>query len=529
MSDAPRAVSTWAPLRNRIFRALWIAVLVSNIGTWMQTVGAQWLLVHQPHAAILVSLVQTADTSPDFLLAFVGGVLADTLDRRRLLIASQVVLVIAGVALTGLTIAHEMPPALLLTFTFVFGAASVVELPAYQALVPDLVPRSELTSASALSSIGVNLARAVGPGLAGLVIAQAGVAAVFALNTISFAVFAVVLLLFRPPGRPRRLLPEPFVSAVRAGERYVRYSPPVRRIFLRAALFLVPGTALWALLPLVADRRLQLGAGGYGLLLGALGIGAVGGALALPAFRARLSMTASIVAASLLYGASLAAVVLVRIVVVDLALLLVAGAAWVTVLAIVNAELQLFLPGWVRARGLSIYQMVLFGSQAFSATMWGLIASRIGLVATFLAASAVMIVGAATARSWPLLDTSGIDRSAVSYWPEPQLFAEPNPQAPTVVRSTYTVAPEDEERFLEAMARVRRSRLRTGATRWGLFRDGANPRVFVELYVVPTWEEHLRQHADRLTGADQRFERDADALSHPPPQASHLIAVPIPE
>jgi hypothetical protein len=210
-------------------------------------------------------------------------------------------------------------------------------------------------------------------------------------------------------------------------------------------------------------------------------------------------------------------------------LLLIAGVAWVDVLATVNVELQLFLPRWVRARGLSIYLTVLFGSQAFGATLWGIIAGTFGLVPAFLAAALVIIVGATTARLWPLLDTSGLDRGTVSYWPDPQLALEPDRDQPTVVRSTYTIAPENEDQFLRAMTRVRRSRLRTGAVRWGLYRDGQNPRVFVELYVVPSWEEHMRQHADRLTGADQRFEEEADAVSDPPPQTSHLIAAELPD
>src|SRR6202165_2774298 len=183
MSAPSTTVSTWAPLRIGLFRAIWIAVLVSNVASWMQTVGAQWLLVGQPNASILVALVQTADYLPDMLFGLVGGVLADNFERRRLLMAVQVCLVIVGAGLAGLTIAGQMPPALLLTFTFLIGSGSVLTLPAYQALVPDLVPRNQLPAASALSSISINLARAAGPAIAGVVIARAGVGAVFALNT----------------------------------------------------------------------------------------------------------------------------------------------------------------------------------------------------------------------------------------------------------------------------------------------------------------------------------------------------------
>src|SRR4030088_3361192 len=197
MSVSSKTASTWTPLRNRVFRALWLAVLVSNVATWMQTVGAQWLLVSQPHAPILVALVQTADYLPDLVFGLVGGVLADTFDRRRLLMAVQGFLVVVGAALAALTFAGQMPPALLLTFTFLIGCGSVLTLPAYQSLVPDLVPRNQLHSAAALSSISINVARAAGPAIAGAVIAQAGVGTVFALNTVMYLLFLVVLIVWR--------------------------------------------------------------------------------------------------------------------------------------------------------------------------------------------------------------------------------------------------------------------------------------------------------------------------------------------
>jgi predicted MFS family arabinose efflux permease len=523
------AVSTWAPLRIGVFRAIWLAVLVSNIATWMQTVGAQWLLVTQPHASILVALVQTADYLPDVLFGVVGGVLADTFDRRRLLMAIQGFLVISGAALAALTFAGQMPPALLLTFTFLIGCGSVVTLPAYQSLVPDLVPRSQLHSAAALSSISVNLARAAGPAIAGLVIARAGVGAVFALNTAMYLVFLVVLVAWRPPaGAPPRTV-EGFISALRAGGRYVRYAPVVRRILLRSTLFLVPASALWALLPLIASQRLAQGADGYGLLLGALGVGAIAGGLVLPRVRARLSINALLAASGIVYAVVLATAVLISNAVVILIVLLPAGVAWMAVLSTINGELQLFLPAWVRGRGLSVYQTVLFGAQGFGALMWGVIAAPAGMVPTFLIAAALMLAGVATMRMWPLIDTTGMDRSSVQFWPEPRLVVDADPEdGPVVVRSIYTVAPEKEEPFLRAMARVRLSRLRTGATQWGLFRDGETPHRFVELFVVSSWEEHMRQHAERLTGTDRQYEEEAQAFSDPPEETSHLIAVELP-
>ena len=524
VSSEPR-VSTWAPLRNGAFRVLWIAVLVSNVGTWMQTVGAQWLLVHLPHAALLVALVQTADYLPDVLFGLVGGVLADIFDRRRLLLAVQLSLAAVGVALTVLTYFGQMPPALLLTFTFVIGCSSAFTNPAYQSLVPDLVPRPQLRAASSLSSISINIARLVGPALAGVVIARAGVAAVFGLNALAFVFFGIVVALWRPRAATAPQLPERFVSALRAAGRYVRNAPVVRRILLRAALFLVPASALWALLPLIASQRLHLGAEGYGLLLAALGAGAVAGALLMARVRSAVSDNAMLAGASGVYAIVLVAIALVPSFVADMLALLPAGAAWIAVLSNVNAELQLFLPGWVRARGLSVYQTVLFGAQAAGALLWGLLAEPFGVVVAFLVAAAMLAAATATIRWWPLTDTSGMDRSAAP-WPEPHLAFDVVPDGgPVVVRTVYTVPAEREKAFFEAMERVRLSRLRTGATQWGLFRDGENPHRFVELFVVPSWEEHLRQHRHRQTGTDRDYEEQANALSDPPPETSHLIAV----
>jgi MFS family permease len=330
---------------------MWIAVLVSNVGTWMQTVGAQWLLVHLPHAALLVALVQTADYLPDILFGLVGGALADVFDRRRLLIAVQLSMACIGVALTVLTFAGQMPPALLLAFTFALGCSSVFTNPAYQSLVPELVPRQQLRSASALGSISINLARLIGPALAGILIARIAVSAVFGLNALTYLFFGVVVLAWRSPDGTTPELPERFISAMRTGSRYILNAPVVQRILLRSTLFLIPASVLWALLPLVATQQLGLGADGYGLLLGALGAGAVAGALLLPRFRSRLSSNLLIGAASAVYALVLILIVLVPNRILAMIVLLPAGAAWIAVLSDINAELQLFLPAWVRARG----------------------------------------------------------------------------------------------------------------------------------------------------------------------------------
>jgi MFS family permease len=527
MTQSGSTSSTWAPLRAKAFRWLWVASLVSNVGTWMQTVGAQWLLVHAANAAILVSLVQTADMLPDVLFAIVGGVLADILDRRRLIIGVQAGLAATGALLATLTITGHMSPALLLMFTFVIGSGSVFITPAYQSLVPDLVPREDVPSAVQLNSINVNIARAVGPGIAGIVIAHFGVGADFAVNAGTFLLYAIAALFWRPSRNITPELPERFFAALRAGGRYVRYAPVVRRILLRAALFLVPASALWGLLPLVASRRLALGPSGYGLLLGALGVGAIGGVTVLSTLRAKLSSNALIALSSGFFAAALFVVALVHSTIADVVVLLPTGATWVWMLATLNTSLQLFLPGWVRARGLSIYQMVLFGAQGIGALVWGIVADAFGLTVAFVASAVLLAAGTASLRLWPLLETSHMDRSIVVR-PDPEFDLEMGSSArPVVVWTNYTIAPEREAAFMHAMTRVRESRFRTGATEWGLFRNGEEPGEFEEIFFVASWDEHLRQHRERLTGADRDFEEVAKSLSTSPPRTRHLFSTPI--
>ncbi|MFI5838935.1 MFS transporter [Catenuloplanes sp. NPDC051500] len=523
-------MSITAPLRIAVYRNLWLAVLVSNIGLWMQTVGAQWLLVSEPNASTLVALVQTASLLPVFLLALPSGALADSLDRRRLLLAVQTGLAVVGGLLTLFTAIGDLHPALLLTFTFALGAGQALTLPAWQALIPDLVPRPQLVSASALGSISINVARAVGPAVAGLLIAQAGAAVVFGINALTFVLFAAVLARWRPATSSAPRTPEPFTAAVRAGSRYVRHSPVVRRILLRAVLFIAPGNALWALLPLVASKRLGFGSGGYGLMLTVLGAGAVAGAFLLGPIRARVSNNRMLFVAGVLYAAALAVLGLVQVPALVMIALLPAGLAWVAVLSTINASMQLFLPGWVRARGLSIYQIVISGAQALPALAWGLLADAAGLPVALAASAALMLAGTLSLRFWGLIDTGNMDRQPVVFWPEPHLTLEPDPRTgPVLVTARYRVRPENEAAFIDAMQGVRRSVQRTGAYRWGLFRDGVQGGTFVAVYLVASWEEHLRQHEGRFTGSDQAAEERARALADGPPEVSHLLPATRPQ
>ena len=408
---------------------------------------------------------------------------------------------------------------------FLLGTGAALGTPSYQSLVPELVPRDEIPAAAALNSISINVARALGPAIAGVLVAAAGVGTTFTVAAATALCYAVVVALWHPPvaERPR---PERFVPALRAGSRYIRNAPVVRRILLRAALFLVPASSLFALLPLIASHRLGLGSGGYGLLLAALGLGAIAGALVLPRVRTRFSINTLVTAAGVFYALVLAAVGLLHDAIPVLVLLIPAGVAWVVVLSTLNASLQLFLPAWVRGRSLAVYTIVLFGSQALGALVFGGLADLLGLVQALLIAAGSAALAAASIVMWPFLQTDGMDRSTVVYWPEPQLGPDLDASGRTVmVTVSYRVGTANRQAFVEAMAGVRGSRLRTGAVSWGLYRDGGRDDTFVELFVVPSWEEHLRQHHERLTGTDRAYQERATALSEGVPVVAHLVDV----
>jgi MFS family permease len=514
----------WSPLRIAAYRNLWLALLAANVGTWMQTVGAQWLLIDHSHAETLVAAVQTASMLPILLFALPAGVLADAFDRRHLLIAVQGFLAAVGVLMTVLTAIGHMRPPLLLTLTFALGTGQALTLPAWAALIPQLVPRDQIRSASALGAISVNVARAIGPAVAGVLVAEAGVAVVFGINAATFVLFAATLLHWRPKSARPTESPERFTAALRAGGRYVRYSPTLRRLLLRIVLFILPGSALWALLPLVASERIGSDSHGYGLLLTALGAGAIAGGIALPKLRSRMSASKLLGVAGLLFGLVLLDVATLNDLAAVAVALAPAGAAWVVVLANLNAEIQLFLPNWVRARGLAVYQVVFAGGQALGALAWGGVAQAVGLEVTFLLAAAIMVFDAVALALWPLPDLRDVDREPAVIWPEVSLAVRPDPQAgPVLVTSAYQVRPERENEFMEAMRLVRGTRMRTGALRWGLFRVGEEPQRFVEVYQLATWEEHERQHDGRFTAADQESEERAKAIADEGPEAQHLL------
>ncbi|NUS84669.1 MAG: MFS transporter [Streptomyces sp.] len=525
-SPAPaESDSPWAPLAARVFRALWIAQLVSNIGSWMQTVGGQWLLVGD--GAALVTLMQTASSLPVVLLALPSGVIADRLDRRSVLLAAQFAMLAVSGALTVLAFTDALTPTTLLVLTFLLGCGTALMGPAWQAIQPELVERRQLGQAAALGAVNMNLARAVGPALGGAVVAAAGAGWVFAFNTASYLGIAAVLMMWR---RPSTAAPaagnEGLLAALHAGRRYVWNAPGVRRVLLRTLLFIPGGAALWALLPLTANRSLGLGSGGYGLLLAAVGVGAVAGAFALPWVRRVLGANGTLAAGAVVFAGVLAVLATVRAPWLVALALLPAGLAWIAALSTLNAAVQARLPGWVRARGLAVYLLVFQGGQALAAPVWGAVAEWLGLSASLLIAGAVMLLSAASVRRWPLYDAEWINPSTSDHWPTPPLVFEPGEaDGPVLVNIVYRVPADSHAEFTGRMRHVARSRRRTGALTWGLYQDGNDPERFVETYLVSSWAEHLAQHHVRLTATDRRREERARELLAPGtlPEVTHAF------
>lgn len=523
--ESPSEPGPWAPLRRPVFRALWIAGLASNVGTWMQNVGAAWLMTTLAPTPFWVSMVQAASSLPFFLLALPAGALADVVDRRRLLLVALAWLLACTSLLAGLALADRVGPGGLLALTFAIGVGGTFLAPAFLAIIPELVSREQILVAVSLNGISMNLARAVGPALGGLLVAAAGVGFAFLANALSYlGVIGAIARWQRPPAEGR-LPPEDLIGAMRTGVRYVRHSGPLQLVLIRVAVFVVPASAFWALLPLYAREQLGLGPAGYGVLLGFFGAGAVAGGLVLPALRSRVGAQRVTTLAALGYAAAMIALGAAPTLPAAAPALLVAGAGWLALLTTLSAVAQLVLPAWVRARGLSVYLLVLFGSLALGSAAWGGAAERIGVPRSFEIAGAAVALSRLFVWRLRLPDDAGPDLTPAPRWLDPQLGAAvAADRGPVLVTVEYEIDAADAERFARTMRALGDVRLRDGAIRWGLWSDTARPGRYLESFVVESWIEHLRQH-ERITAADRELQRRAGAFHRGAgePRVAHYV------
>jgi MFS family permease len=524
-STAIEHPSAWSPLRHHLFRMLWIAAFASNMGTWIQDVGAAWLMTTLSPSPAMVALVRTASALPMFLFALPAGALADVLDRRRLLLFTQSLMLAAAALLALLSFAGWITPLGLLVLTFALGVGTALNAPAWQANLSELVPRKEMAPAIALNSASINLARSIGPAIGGLIIAASGPSATFALNAISFC--GVIIVLYRWRRQPvRTVLPaERVLGAIRTGVRYVRHAPSVLAVLARSIAFTLFASSLLALLPAFARFELGRGPTGYGILLGFFGVGAVLAASQLARARARFGTEPIVAVAIGVFAVALFVLAWVRLfALVDIAVLC-AGAAWLTLLSTFNAAVQTMVPSWVRGRALAVVILVFFGAMALGAAMWGYVAHNAGMSIAFTASGIGLLIGLYFTRNLRVAPGETLDLSPSVHWPAPNVVKElSHDQGPVVVTVEYVIDPERARHFHRVMKRVRRIRRRDGAISWGLLADVEQPNRYTETFVVESWLEHLRQH-ERVTVTDRAVLEKARSfhLGAEAPRITHYL------
>ena len=528
--------SALVPLRNGTFRSLWIASVVAWLGTWLQNTGAGWLMTVLAPRPLIVAMVQAATIMPVFLLALPGGALADSVDRRVFLIATQIWTILAAATLAAFTLGHAMTASLLLVLTFAIGIGSALTAPAWSAIIPELVPREDLVQAIALNGIGYNLTRAVGPALAGFLIFLGGTSLAFSLYTVSIIAVIVALVSWHRGKRFTGLPREHFVAAMRAGVRFVRNTPAVRCAMMRTIAYSVPASAPWALLPLVVREQLHLGAGMYGLILGMMGIGGVTSGMLLPIVRGRLTRNATIVGCSLFSCAGIALLSLAHHWLHAALGMLLFGIGWTSAYATIQAAAQLVCPTWVRARALSIYQLAQNGALTVGSFAWGALGGQVGMAEALMTAAVLGVVLAFAAQRFGI---EQVGPTIAARPPEEKALAPETPAAELVpllrhargrVMETmhYRVSPAERRAFLAVMREVRRVRGRAGAVFWQLYEDVAHPDGWLELWSMESWTDHLRE-VGRLSDDDRAMLARAASYRADPairPPARYLCVDP---
>lgn len=525
-APAAGSSSPWSPFRHATYTVLWIATVVANIGTWMYTAASGWLMTSLNPDPFIVSLVQVATTLPMFLFALPAGALTDIIDRRRFLIVIESATTLVSAIFAALVWLDLATPGNLLLLTFLIGVGGALTSPPWQSIVPQLVPKEDLRPAVAANSVGLNVSRAVGPALGGVLTAAIGIAAPFWLNALSNLGIIGALIWWRPPKKATRPLPaERFISALRIGLRHGRSNPHLRATLIRAVVFFLFASAYWALLPLVARNQIRGGPQLYGILLGAIGAGAVAGAFALPWLGRKLGPDRVVAAGTVGTAVTLLLFGLARDTATAVSASLLAGIAWIAVLASLNVSAQLALPDWVRGRGLAIYVTVFFGAITLGSAVWGKVAGFVGLPATHFTAAAGALAAIPLTWRWKLQTAAGLDLAPSMHWPTPIIAHDIElERGPVLVTVDYRTRPEDRGAFLDAIEKLGLQRRRDGAYAWDVLEDAAEEGHFVETFYLESWLEHLRQH-ERVTNADRALQEEVGRFHLAgEPKVTHLIA-----
>lgn len=490
-----------SPMAIPIYRAVWFAAMASNFGGLIQSVGAAWMMTSLTRSAVLIALVQASVTLPIMLLALWSGAIADSFDRRKVMLLAQFFMLAVSLTLTLCAWFQLLTPWLLLACTFLVGCGAAVSASAWQASVGDMVSRKALPAAVALHSMGYNIARSVGPAIGGVIVATAGASAAFLVNSVSYLGLIAVLVRWHPVLPPRSLPRERILTAMAAGVRYVAMSPSLLIVLLRAGLFGLSASAVTALMPLVA-QRLHGGPVIFGIMTGAFGIGAVCGAMASARFRHSVGIETLLRIGMLGLALGSAIVGLSRFLPLTILGLLLAGSCWLLVLTILNATVQLAAPRWVQGRALATFRMATFGAMALGSWLIGALAGWAGVGTALLIAAGAQAAGVMIGLRLPLPEIDSLNLDPLQRWTEPQTRVPIEPRSgPIVITIEYRIPEDRVSRFVAAMSERRRVRMRDGARHWTLLRDLHDPELWVERYHVSTWIDYVR-HNQRRTHAD---------------------------
>ncbi|HEY1744386.1 MAG TPA: MFS transporter [Granulicella sp.] len=528
-----KSSSAFAPLQIALFRDRWIASTVSSVGTWMQDTAGTWLMTLLTTSPLLIALMQTAASLPVLFLGLLAGATADIYERRRLLIFWQCWMLGSVAILAVLTFVGIVSPVTLLLLTFMLNIGSAMNNPAWQAIVPELVPREDIPSAVTLNAASNNIARAVGPALGGLMIAafmspDKGAGWVFALNSASFA--GVIWILWRWKRTPlfKSALPsERIAGSVRSGLRYLRYAPSLQGPLIRAFTFTFFVSAVWSLLALVAKRDMRShGAMGYGILNGCLGVGAIFGATSLARIRRHIDADKLLACTGVYYVATLLILAFVHIPAVAIATLIGAGFAWTTTMSTLNVSVQLSVPGWVYARALGTYLMTFQGGMALGSVVWGVIAQRSSTKVSLICSAIGLAASIPFTSRIHILKGELPDLTPYKWKrPLPALATTPDPDdGPVRISIDYRIPAENYAEFTHVIHSLEAVRLRGGAVRWGIYRDAADPEHLNESFIMESWLDYLRSR-ERMTAADQVIREQVYALhsGDATPKVTHQI------
>jgi len=507
-------VSMWAPLAFPLFRNIWSASLLSNLGFMFLSVGAGWQMTLLTPRADMVAMVQTALMLPMMFLAIPAGAMADMYDRRKVALGALCVSLASGFSLAALAALHLLTPWLVLGFCFLVGLGMALYAPSWQASVSEQVPRETLSEAVGLTAISFNIARSVGPALGGALVAAAGPVAAFTGTAFGYVPLFAAMLMWKRKAVPSRLPPERIDRAVGAGVRYVLHSPPIRTVVLRAFATTFTGCSISALMPLIVRDQLHSSAEVFGLLLGCFGVGAVIGGLILPGLRRRFAEEAIVSGVSVILGTAIAAIALSPWYLLTAAVLVVAGICWTISITIYNVVIQTAAPRWVSGRLVASFQTATAGGTACGAWFWGHIAGTAPIHDTLLISAGAVAASALLGLLLKVPSASDSEHEEVRL-ADPEVNLDLTGRSgPIVVEMEYRITREDAREFYRRMMAVRLVRMRNGAFEWSIARHITDPEIWVERYSCPTWHDYLRLR-DRNTAEEILIMQHAQAMIRP--------------